>query len=117
MKPEDISIDDIKAMLHGKVSTPIITITSKDDTTYKTMKDIAERVYGDVADSAWDIGDKWRHIITNLRYMEPRDYNQIVDILKRYEVQGLAGQPKGHKTYGYDRSRLDGRMYKRKRGN
>ena len=51
MKPEDISIDDIKAMLHGKVSTPIITITSKDDPTYKTMKDIAERVYGDIADS------------------------------------------------------------------
>ena len=117
MKPEDISIDDIKAMLHGKVSTPIITITSKDDPTYKTMKDIAERVYGDIADSAWEVGDKWRHIITNLRYMEPRDYNNIVDILKRYEVKGLAGQPKGYKTYGYDRSRIDGRMIKRKRGN
>ena len=81
------------------------------------MKDIAERVYGDIADSTWELGDKWRDIITNLRYMEPRDYDKIIAILKRYEVKGLAGQPKGYKTYGYDRSRIDGRMIRRSRGN
>ena len=116
MKPEDISIDDIKAMLQGKVSTPIITITSKDDPTYKTMKDIAERVYGDIDDSTWEVGDKWRHIISNLRYMEPRDYDKITDTFKKYEVKGNS-RVVGKKTYGYDRSRLDGYMYKRNRGN
>ena len=117
MKPEEIEIDDIKAMLHGKVSTPIITISSKTDPTYKTMKDIAEAIYGDINDNAWELGDKWRDIITNLRYMEKNDYQKIISIIKRYEVKGLAGQPNGNKTYGYDRSRIDGCMIKRKRGN
>ena len=33
MKPDEIEIGDIKAMLHGKVSTPIITISSSNSST------------------------------------------------------------------------------------
>jgi len=49
--------------------------------------------------------------------MESGDYNKIVNTFKKYEVKGIGGGITGKPTYGYDRSRIDGSMIRRKRGN
>ena len=55
--------------------------------------------------------------MSSLRHMEPNDYNKIVHTFRKYEVKGETMGIRGRKTYGYDRSRVDGAMIRRKRGN
>ncbi len=49
--------------------------------------------------------------------MEPSDYNRIVNTFKKYEVKGTSGHIRGDRTYGYDKSRVDGRLIRRRRAN
>jgi hypothetical protein len=49
--------------------------------------------------------------------MEPNDYAKVVNTLAKYQVKGESSGVRGTKSYGYDRSRVDGAMIRRKRGN
>ena len=49
--------------------------------------------------------------------MDSKDYEKIATTFKKYETGGEAASIRGRRTYGYDRSRIDGRLIKRKRGN
>ena len=49
--------------------------------------------------------------------MEPNDYNKVVNTFKKYEVKGESGGVSGDRTYGYDKSRVDGRLIRRRRAN
>ena len=51
------------------------------------------------------------------RGLEPNDYEKVRFTLSKYQVAGTHGGVKGTSSYGYDRSRVDGAMIKRKRGN
>ena len=57
-------------------------------------------------------------LMSSLRHMEPNDYNRIVNTFRKYDTSQMnSGGISGKRLYGYDRSRVDGSMIKRKRGN
>jgi len=49
--------------------------------------------------------------------MEPNDFNKIINTFKKYEVKGTNGGINGDRTYGYDVSRVDRKLIRRKRAN
>ena len=63
------------------------------------------------------VASKLSNLFATLRHMEPNDYNKVVNTFKKYEVQGQTGGIHGDRTYGYDVSRVDGRLIRRGRPN
>ena len=49
--------------------------------------------------------------------MERADYNRIVNIFTKYEIKGTSGGISGERRYGYDKSRVDGKLIRRRRQN
>jgi len=113
----ETEIEDIKNLLRGKAQQPILYVKSVDDPSYKTMRDMAKQIWPDTEDSVWSIAVAMRKLFDTLRHMEPNDYNKVINTIKKYEVKGTHGGVKGHKTYGYDVSRVDRKLIRRKRGN
>jgi hypothetical protein len=114
---EEISIEDIQNYMRGKDNSPIIHVKDRDDPVFKTMQGVVKNIWPETGDSIWEVAQHWHKLMVNLRYMEPRDYNSVVATFKKYEVSGEVRPISGTKSYGFDRSRLDSKMYKRKRGN
>ena len=52
-----------------------------------------------------------------LSTMEPQDKKKIINTVRKYEVKGENFGISGHRTYGFDKSRVDQRLIRRKRGN
>ena len=115
---EEVSIEDIQNYMRGKDNSPIIHVKDRDDPVFKTMQGVVKNIWPETGDGIWEVAQCWHKLMVNLRYMEPRDYDSVVATFKKYEVSGKArGIKAAHKTYGFDRSRLDGKMYKRRRSN
>ena len=113
----DIDIEDVKAFIRGKESTPILHVKDKADPSFITMQKMVKEIWPETGDSVWEVSQRMNTLMTNLRYMEPNDYNKVIGTFKKYEIKGIGGGITGRKTYGYDRSRIDGSMIRRKRGN
>tara|TARA_R100000808_G_C2014009_1_gene65289 strand:+ start:108 stop:461 length:354 start_codon:yes stop_codon:yes gene_type:complete len=117
MSEAKIEIEDIKNLLRGKAQQPILYVKSVDDPSYKTMRDMALRIYPETEDSVWSISGAMRKMFDTLRHMEEDDYNKVINTIKKYEVKGEMGAYTGQRTYGYDISRVDRKLIRRKRGN
>ena len=113
----DIDIEDVKAFIRGKESTPILHVRDNKDPDFISMHKLVSEIWPETGDSVWEVSKRMNSLMCNLRHMEVNDYNKIVNTFKKYEVKGIAGSITGRKTYGYDRSRIDGCLIKRKRGN
>ena len=109
-------IKDIKAYLVGERATPMVYVEGTHDPTYKAIRDMVMRIYPEIDDNLYDIQQGFLKIITNLTYLEPNDYAKIINTIKKYEVKGLSNGISGRRTYGYDVSRTDRKMIRRKRG-
>ena len=112
-----IEIEDVKAFIRGRESTPIMHVRDRTDPAFITMQKFVKEIWPETGDSVWEVSQRMNSLMGNLRHMESRDYNKIVNTFKKYEVKGIGGGITGHKTYGYDRSRIDGSLIRRKRGN
>ena len=113
----DITIEDIKSYLQGRAKHPIMSVSGIDDPDYKTMRDFVLRVKPNTEDYMHSITSGMNSILSSLRHMEPNDYNRIVNVFKKYEVKGTSGHIRGDRTYGYDKSRIDGKLIRRRRQN
>ena len=113
----EISIEDVKAFIRGKESTPILHVRDTKDPDFISMKKLVKEIWPETGDGVWEVSQRMNSLMCNLRHMEINDYNKIVNTFKKYEVKGIGGGITGHKTYGYDRSRIDGSLIRRKRGN
>jgi len=113
----EISIEDVKAFIRGKESTPILHVRDTKDPDFISMKKLVKEIWPETGDGVWEVSQRMNSLMANLRHMESGDYNKIVNTFKKYEVKGIGGGITGHKTYGYDRSRIDGSLIRRKRGN
>ena len=113
----EISIEDVKAFIRGKESTPILHVRDTKDPDFISMKKLVKEIWPETGDGVWEVSQRMNSLMGNLRHMEINDYNKIVNTFKKYEVKGIGGGITGHKTYGYDRSRIDGSLIRRKRGN
>ena len=113
----DINIEDIKSYMRGKEQHPIMHVKDRNDPDYKTMRDFCIKIQPNTEDYMHSVSSQMNKLMSSLRHMEPNDYNKIVNTFKKYEVAGTSGGIRGKRMYGFDRSRVDGSMIKRKRGN
>ena len=113
----EINIEDIKSYMRGKEQHPIMHVSGKDDPDYKSMRQFVQDIVPETEDYMSAVATQMNKLMSSLRHMEANDYNKIVNTFRKYEVKGTSGGITGTKTYGYDRSRVDGAMIRRKRGN
>ena len=114
---KDMSIEDIKSYLRGKEQHPIMHVRDSKDPDYKTMRKFVTDIRPETEDYMSAVATQMNKLMSSLRHMEPNDYNKIVHTFRKYNVEGTSGGITGRRTYGYDRSRVDGAMIRRKRGN
>ena len=113
----EISIEDIQSYIQGKERHPVMTVKDINDPDYKTMRNFVLDVNAHAEDYMHSVTVGMNQIMSSLRHMEKADYNRIVNTFKKYEVKGTSGGISGRGTYGYDKSRIDRSMIRRKRGN
>ena len=114
---KELNIEDIKSYIRGKEQHPIMHVSGRDDPDYKSMRQFVQDIAPDTEDYMSAVATQMNKLMSSLRHMEPNDYNKIVNTFRKYEVRGTSGGITGTKTYGYDRSRVDGALIRRKRGN
>ena len=114
---KELNIEDIKSYMRGKEQHPIMHVSGRDDPDYKSMRQFVQDIAPDTEDYMSAVATQMNKLMSSLRHMEPNDYNKIVNTFRKYEVRGTSGGITGTKTYGYDRSRVDGALIRRKRGN
>ena len=112
-----VTIEDIQSYIRNKERHPIMTVSSIDDPDYKSMREFVLAVKPNAEDYMHSITSGMNSILSSLRHMESEDYNRIVSIFKKYEVKGTSNGIRGRRTYGYDKSRVDGALIKRRRTN
>jgi hypothetical protein len=96
---------------------PLLSVESTDDKRFSVLRDFLAHIYGDVEDNAYSVGQHISKFVDSLSTMEPKDLRAMTGLVRKYEVKGEVRPISGLKTYGYDLSRLDRKMYKRKRSN
>ena len=113
----EVSIEDIQSYIRGKERHPIMSVKDIHDPDYRSMRDFVLAIKPNAEDYMHSITSGMNSLLSSLRHMEPRDYNNIVSIFKKYEIKGTSNGIRGNRTYGYDRSRIDNALIKRKRTN
>ena len=113
----ELSIEDVKAFIRGKESTPILHVRDTKDPDYISIHKLVCEIWPETGDGVWEVSQRMNTLMSSLRHMKSKDYEKIATTFKKYETGGEAASIRGRRTYGYDRSRIDGRLIKRKRGN
>jgi hypothetical protein len=96
---------------------PLLSVQSTDDKRFTVLRELLSSVYGDVEDNAYSVAQHLGKFIDSLSTMEPNDKARVVNTVRKYEVKGESFGIRGERTYGYDRSRIDGALIRRKRAN
>jgi len=96
---------------------PLLSVKSTDDKRFTVLRELLSSVYVDVEDNAYSVAQHLSKLIDSLSTMEPNDKARIANTLRKYEVKGESFGVRGERTYGYDRSRIDNALIRRKRGN
>jgi len=113
-----MNIETVQAFIRGKEQMPILHVRDSDDPDYKSIRQFVLDINPNTEDYMHNIASKMNNLMSTLRHMEPNDYNKIVNTFKKYNTDDMnSGGVSGDRTYGYDKSRVDGRLIKRKRGN
>ena len=113
----DITLDDIRTMMKGRYNYPLLSVANDKDSDYKTWATLVKKDYPESGENLYETSIGLKRIRDTLSIMEPNDFLKIVNTIRKYEVKGSVRPVSGRKTYGYDKSRLDRSMYKRKRSN
>ena len=113
----DVSIEDVKAFITGKQSTPILHVRDTEDPDFKSMHRLVRRIWPETQANIWEVSQRMNTLMSSLRHMESKDYEKIATTFKKYETSGEAASIRGKRTYGYDRSRIDGKLIRRRRAN
>ena len=113
----EVTIEDVQHFIRAKSEIPLIHVNGMDDPTYKNMEDIVTRVWPETEKHPYAIARQIKDIMFTFQYMEEHDQTTFINVLKKYQVKGTSGGITGKRTYGYDVSRVDRAMIRRKRGN
>ncbi len=114
---KELTIKDIKNMLRGKMGHSIVSVDGKDDPLYTTMRDIVTTIWPDTENNMYDMSRGIRRMFDTFRHMESNDKHKIINTMRKYEVKGTHGGIRGDRTYGYDVSRVDRKLIRRRRPN
>jgi len=113
-----MDIETVQAFIRGKEQMPIMHVKDSNDPDYKSMRKLIMDINPNTEDYMHNIASKMNNLMSTLRHMEPNDYNSIVNTFKKYNTDDMnSGGISGDRRYGYDKSRVDGRLIKRQRGN
>jgi len=115
MKP--VSIEDVKHFIRAGSEYPLIHVNGMDDPIYKNMEEIVLRIWPETEKHPYAIARQIKEIMFTFQYMEDYDKDKIINTFAKYQVKGTSSGISGKRTYGYDRSRVDRAMIRRKRGN
>jgi len=96
---------------------PLLSVETIEDKRFIGLRRTLEGVYGDIENNAWSVSQHLARLVDDLSSMELDDKKRLTGILSKYQVKGEVRPISGVKTYGYDYSRLDRKMYKRNRSN
>ena len=88
-----------------------------DDPTYKNMEEIVLGVCPETEKHPYAIASKIKEIMFTYQYMEEHDKNTFINVIKKYQVKGTSSGISGKRTYGYDKSRVDRTLIRRRRQN
>ena len=113
----ELTIEDIQSYIRNSARIPIMTVDSIDSADYRTMRDFVVSIKPQTEDYTHAITSGMNKILSSLRHMETKDYNAIVNIFTKYEIKGTSSGISGDRTYGYDKSRVDGKLIRRRRQN
>ena len=113
----ELTIEDIQSYIRNKARIPIMTVDSIESADYKTMRDFVVSIKPETEDYTHAITSGMNSILSSMRHMNEHDYNSIVRIFSKYEIKGTSSGISGDRTYGYDKSRIDGALIKRRRTN
>ena len=96
---------------------PLLSVQSTEDKRFTVLRDLLNSVFDDVEDNAWSVSTNLGKFVDALSTMEQRDLDTITRTVKKYEVKGTSSGVSGERTYGYDRSRVDRALIRRRRAN
>ena len=96
---------------------PLLSVDSIDDKRFVELRQFLAHIFGDIEQNAWDVSSHVSKLFSSLSSMEQKDVNTIINTFKKYEVKGESGGITGERTYGYDRSRVDRKLIRRRRPN
>ena len=96
---------------------PLLSVQSTDDKRFKVLRELLNSVFDDVEDNAWSVSVNLGKFVDALSTMEQKDIDTISRTVKKYQVKGTSSGISGERTYGYDRSRVDRKMIRRRRAN
>tara|TARA_R110000744_G_scaffold34230_11_gene80000 strand:- start:3181 stop:3525 length:345 start_codon:yes stop_codon:yes gene_type:complete len=111
------TIEDIQHFIRAKSEIPMIHVRGTDDPIYKNMEDIVLRIWPETEKHPYAIAGKIKDIMFTFQYMEDYDKNKFISTIAKYQVKGESGGVYGEKKYGYDKSRIDRALIRRKRSN
>ena len=114
-------IDEVKKfnnyMTQHTDKLPLLSVGSTEDKRFTVLRDFLAHIYTDVEDNTWSVGQHIGKFVDSLSTMEPNDLARITNTVRKYEVKGESGGVHGERTYGYDRSRIDRALIRRRRPN
>ena len=111
------TIEDIQHFIRAKSEIPMIHVNGTDDPTYKNMEDLVLRIWPNTEKHPYAIASQIKEIMFTFQYMEDYDKDKITNTFAKYQIKGESGGVYGDKTYGYDKSRIDRALIRRKRQN
>ena len=96
---------------------PLLSVQSIDDKRFTVLRELLNSVFDDVEDNAWSVSVNLGKFVDALSTMEQKDIDTISRTVRKYQVKGTSSGISGERTYGYDRSRVDRKMIRRRRPN
>ena len=96
---------------------PLLSVQSTEDKRFNVLREFLSSLYDDVEDNAWSVSANLGKFVDDLSTLEPIDRARVVNSIKKYQVKGQNFGIHGQRTYGFDKSRVDQRLIKRKRSN
>ena len=96
---------------------PLLSVETIEDKRFIELRSMLKDVYGEIDNDAWSVSHHLGRLIDDLSSMELKDRRRLTGILSKYQVKGTVRPISGVKTYAYNLSRLDRKMYRTKRSN
>jgi hypothetical protein len=96
---------------------PLLSVKSVEDKRFSVLREFLSSSFDDVEDNAWSVSMNLGKFVDALSTMDPQDRMKITNTVRKYQVKGENFGISGHSTYGFDKSRVDQRLIRRKRGN
>jgi len=96
---------------------PLLSVQSTDDKRFTVLRELLNSVFDDVEDNAWSVSVNLGKFVDALSTMEQKDIDTITRTVRKYQVKGTSSGISGERTYGYDRSRVDRTLIRRRRPN